>query len=219
MSGLTLFIEPINDEFAVLYRDAADSYNSTPLAERNSGFDLYCDKSSITFCYGSSIDTELMNYCVLVGQGCRVAAFDESGRRRAFWLAPRSSISGTPFTLANSIGLIDAGYRGVIKAAIRKPSGAHIEHSVRLTQLAAPDLLPWAEVRVVDRLPDSETARGEGGFGSTGTGISDSRDGTGVGSAGEESTDTDISDNYDGNELGSAGEGSTDMGAPVAYFS
>jgi dUTPase len=164
MSNLILYIEPAADGFAELYHTAANAYNSTPMAERNSGFDLFCDTSLI--------DDTWSRHCLLVSQGCRAAAFDEHGRRRAYWLAPRSSISRTPFTLANSLGLIDAGYRGIIKAALRTNGAAEftIEAYQRLTQLAAPDLLPWLEVRVVDRLPDAETTRGAGGFGSTGTG-------------------------------------------------
>jgi dUTPase len=38
----------------------------------------------------------------------------------------------------------------------------------RLCQLTAGDLLPWAEIIVVDELPGAATVRGEGGFGSTG---------------------------------------------------
>jgi dUTP pyrophosphatase len=166
MSGLILYIEPISDAFAELYRSAADSYNSMPFAERNSGFDLYCDTSDI--------DDTYSQHCLLISQGCRAAAFDARGNRRAFWLAPRSSISRTPFTLANSLGLIDAGYRGVIKAALRTNGASEytIERFMRLTQLATPDLQPWSAVHIVDALPDSETARGEGGFGSTGSSAS-----------------------------------------------
>lgn len=162
MSLLTLYIEPINDAFAELYRSAADSYNSMPLAERNSGFDLFCDPHDIDDTYSA--------HCLLISQGCRAAAFDARGNRRAFWLAPRSSISRTPFTLANSLGLIDAGYRGIIKAALRTNGASEysIDSRIRLTQLAAPDLQPWGSVFVVDKLPDGSTERGEGGFGSTG---------------------------------------------------
>lgn len=170
MSSLILYIEPAADGFAELYHTAAKAYNSTPMAERNSGFDLFCDVCDFDDTYSA--------HCLLVGQGCRAAAFDEHGRRRAFWLAPRSSISRTPFKLANSLGLIDAGYRGVIKAALTRPplttAGRVIEKHQRLTQLAAPDLLPWAEVRVVEHLPDAHTSRGAGGFGSTGSGASTS---------------------------------------------
>jgi dUTPase len=169
MSGLTLFIQPLNEAFADLYRSAANAYNTTPPAERNSGFDLHCDAGDLDDTYSA--------HCLLVSQGCRAAAFDDQGRRRAFWLAPRSSISRTPFTLANSLGLIDAGYRGVIKAALRTNGAVEyrIDAYMRLTQLAAPDLLPWATIHVVDELPDAITARGAGGFGSTGVSIPDDR--------------------------------------------
>lgn len=158
--ALRLFICPTNDEFASLYRRAADAYNCTPYEERNSGFDLYVDRTDVK---------QLDGGCLLVGQGCRAVALDEAGRVRAYWLAPRSSISKTPWRLANSLGLIDATYRGVIRAAL-EGHGAEIGawDLQRLTQLAAGDLLPWAEVIVVDELPGPATGRGEGGFGSTG---------------------------------------------------
>jgi len=43
----------------------------------------------------------------------------------------------------------------------------------RLVQLATPDLRPWLEVVVVDALPGPTTARGTGGFGSTGKALAD----------------------------------------------
>ena len=44
-TGLRLFIAPTNNAFAELYRSAADVWNRTPVDERNSGFDLFCDDS------------------------------------------------------------------------------------------------------------------------------------------------------------------------------
>jgi dUTP pyrophosphatase len=165
MSQLTLYIKPVNEAFADVYKTAADTYNRTPLHERNSGMDLFCD--------AADIDTTYSGHAMLVGQGCHAAAFDDHGRPRAFWLAPRSSISRTPYRLANSLGLIDAGYRGVIKAALSlTPDLIHPVHALRLTQIATPDLLPWHTVIVVDKLPGSATERGAAGFGSTGSGAS-----------------------------------------------
>lgn len=163
--SLRLFIQPLTIHFAALYREAADAYNRTAVHERNSGFDLYSD-----------VDTaETHEFCHFVSQGCRAVALDAGGRTHAFWLAPRSSISKTRWRLANSLGLIDATYRGPIKAAIHSvgadpvhPLSASLQ-GVRLAQLAAPSLEPWAEVIVVDELPGGETTRGSGGFGSTGS--------------------------------------------------
>lgn len=161
-----LYIQPTNDEFAELYRNSAEAYNATTMAERNSGFDVFCDAA----------DTAgLGDHAVLVSQGCRAIAVDtETGEGHAFWLAPRSSISRTPWRLANSLGLIDATYRGVIKAGfshvtqLEGPVFHSVFHGQRLCQLTAADLRPWLEVLVVSDLPVRETARGEGGFGSTG---------------------------------------------------
>jgi len=162
---LRLFIEPLSMEFADIYRAAADVYNCTPFHERNSGFDLHCDLVDQNTAYSQ--------YTTLIGQGCRALAVDPSGGQRAFWLVPRSSISKTPLILANSVGLIDATYRGVIRAAVARradPSGEYkLSHHERIVQIAAADLLPWEEVVIVDALPGPETLRGSGGFGSTGS--------------------------------------------------
>lgn len=161
--ALRLFIAPTTPEFDTLYRDAADAYNRTPYSERNSGFDLFSDF------YEARILSN--NGTRLVPQGCRALAVTMDGTPRAYWLAPRSSISKTQWRLANSMGLIDATYRGVVTAALdsRNPVTLLDEHQrTRLCQLAAPDLLPWAEVIIVAELPGPTTLRGEGAFGSTG---------------------------------------------------
>jgi dUTP pyrophosphatase len=162
ISPLRLFIAPTKPEFDTLYRDAADAYNRTPYSERNSGFDMFSDF------YESRI---LDNGTRFVPQGCRALAVTAEGSPRAYWLAPRSSISKTQWRLANSMGLIDATYRGVVTAALdsRNPVTHVPDHQhTRLCQLAAADLKPWAEVIVVAELPGPSTLRGDGAFGSTG---------------------------------------------------
>jgi dUTP pyrophosphatase len=85
----------------------------------------------------------------------------------AYELWPRSSISKTPLRLANSIGLIDGGYRGHIMAVVDNfgPVGYEINAGTRLFQLVAADKMPITFEMVTEV---SETARGTGGFGSTG---------------------------------------------------
>jgi len=81
----------------------------------------------------------------------------------AFYLYPRSSISNTPLRLSNSVGIIDSGYRGPIIACF---DGTHlVEKMQRLVQICTPTLEPMY-VYLVGQL--GETARNEGGFGSTG---------------------------------------------------
>ena len=83
---------------------------------------------------------------------------------------PRSGLASKHgLTLANSPGLIDAGYRGELIVAVvnlDRTDAVTITKGERIAQLvvvALPDVSP----RFVQELPDS--ARGEGGFGSSGT--------------------------------------------------
>lgn len=83
---------------------------------------------------------------------------------------PRSSISKTGAYLANSVGVIDSGYRGEVQFRFYHNDaneGAAHPYNVgdRIGQLI---VLPYPSVNIeeVDELSDS--IRGEGGFGSTG---------------------------------------------------
>jgi dUTP pyrophosphatase len=89
-------------------------------------------------------------------------------------LLPRSSIYKTPFRLCNSIGLIDAGYRGEVMAKvdildwlIRNETWFQLEHGSRLFQICQHNFLPWKKIILVDELPEALDDRGTGGFGST----------------------------------------------------
>ena len=86
--------------------------------------------------------------------------------RKAYFLMPRSSISKTPLRLANSVGLIDAGYRGNIMAFVDniKSEDYLVEKDTRLFQICSGDLSPVTFELVNDL---SDTSRGQGGFGST----------------------------------------------------
>ena len=86
---------------------------------------------------------------------------------KAYYLFPRSSISKTPLRMSNSIGLIDGGYRGEIMASCDniKDFSYTVKKGVRLFQLVACDSSPIS-YSIKENL--SETARGSGGFGSTG---------------------------------------------------
>ena len=90
-----------------------------------------------------------------------------------YYLYPRSSMSKTRFRLANSVGIIDSGYRGTIKAALdalpnRVSQGywSRIEKGSRLVQICTPTLQPIKQLIITDTL--DVTRRNEGGFGSTG---------------------------------------------------
>lgn len=82
----------------------------------------------------------------------------------AYYLYSRSSISKTPFRLANSVGIIDRGYRGNIGAYFDCKEG-NVEEGQRLVQLCSPTLDPF-HVVLTETLTFTE--RGANGFGSTG---------------------------------------------------
>lgn len=86
-------------------------------------------------------------------------------------LLPRSGLASREgLTLANAPGLIDAGYRGEVVCAVVNLDRARavtIARGDRIAQLVVV-AVPVAEPVEVTDLPGS--ARGEGGFGSTGVG-------------------------------------------------
>jgi len=81
---------------------------------------------------------------------------------------PRSSIRNTELTLSNSVGVIDSGYRGELQATFNKLNGLDsITYNVgdRVAQII---IVPHPIVQFVEVDELSESARGKGGFGSTG---------------------------------------------------
>ena len=72
---------------------------------------------------------------------------------KAYYLFPRSSISKTPLRMSNSIGLIDAGYRGEIMASCDniKDFDYDIKAGQRLFQIVACDASPISYT-IVERL-------------------------------------------------------------------
>lgn len=82
-------------------------------------------------------------------------------------LVPRSSMSKTPLRCANSVGIIDADYRGELSIVYENVScnDYTIFRGDRIAQLI---IIPVAMVDVLDVNELSETERGAGGYGSTG---------------------------------------------------
>ena len=121
----------------------------------DSGIDLFNETVVVPFLQVGTIDFQIQAEMIDL----------ETNMYSSYRLAPRSSISKTGFQLANSEGIIDAGYRGNLMAKIRQfdnnntslPFGSYF-------QLVSPDLKP-IKVVLVDSL--SETTRASGGFGST----------------------------------------------------
>ena len=121
--------------------------------EGDAGLDLYIVSKQTIKPYESTL--------IHLGISC------ENLENKPYMLMPRSSIAKTPLRLSNSIGLIDAGYRGEIMAAVDniKNIPFTLEVGQRLFQLVGMD---GSEINfeLVENL--STSSRGSGGFGSTG---------------------------------------------------
>lgn len=109
---------------------------------------------------------------VFIDFGIKCEMLDEQNENEAYYLYPRSSISKTPLIMANSVGIIDKGYRGNIKGAIRyipikKESIENytIKKGTRLFQICSSSLKSF-HIEIVNELSESE--RGIKGFGSSG---------------------------------------------------
>ena len=144
---MKLLIKPLND-LAKDYHSNHDHFH-----KGDAGLDLYVLENQ-TFKSGETAKIKL-------GISC------ENLDGKGYFLFPRSSISKTPLRMANSIGLIDGGYRGEIMAACDniKDYDFSISKGDRLFQLVSADLSE-IEFKITDNLSDS--SRGKGGFGSTG---------------------------------------------------
>jgi dUTPase len=140
----------------------------------NAGIDLYCAKTQKTGDNCNPTKATLLD----LGVKARMTKFFfdyvngekvERSEPCHFWLAPRSSIWKNGVTQANSLGIIDASYRGVLMGAVL-PISDHvtIEAETRLFQILAPDMGYISKVVLKPLSELDETGRGDGGFGSTG---------------------------------------------------
>tara|TARA_B100000424_G_scaffold236995_1_gene202232 strand:- start:1 stop:465 length:465 start_codon:yes stop_codon:yes gene_type:complete len=130
--------------------------------EGDSGFDLFTPEDI-------TIEPGQISSIIDLQVSCESFYSKEDKRNISYYLYPRSSMGAkTPLRLANSVGIIDAGYRGTLKAIVDNIDSENkviISKGTRLFQLCSPTLEPIT-YEVVEQL--SETTRGEGGLGSTG---------------------------------------------------
>ena len=159
---LFLYVNELNPNLREIYKKHVEEHNkSIEDAYPNAGFDLFVPEDAI---FISELESsKLINLQIK-------AEMKYKGDSTGYYVFPRSSISKTPLMLANHTGIIDSGYRGFLMAAFRSFSQMYtLEKNTRIVQICHPSLCP-IYVKLVDEL--SDTTRGSGGFGSTGSGIS-----------------------------------------------
>jgi dUTP pyrophosphatase len=148
------------------YIQHVENHNNSIINNRypNAGFDVY-------FPDGHAFPSGKTEFVSMDIQ-CEMHVYDgvtNSWKPVSYYSYPRSSISKTPLILANSVGIIDSGYRGNLIGAFKNTSLQDhlVEQHARLLQICAPNLQP-IHVTLVDTSFFEQTARGDGGFGSTG---------------------------------------------------
>tara|TARA_Y100001963_G_C6580962_1_gene353382 strand:- start:44 stop:484 length:441 start_codon:yes stop_codon:yes gene_type:complete len=124
--------------------------------EGDAGIDLFFP-NSVRIPRGESMLIDFEIQCEMI----------QGKKNVSYMLVPRSSVWRTPLRQSNSIGIIDAGYRGHIMVPVDNTSNEDyvVKPGERLFQIVHPSLEP-IEVELSDEV--SETERGSGGFGSTG---------------------------------------------------
>lgn len=78
---------------------------------------------------------------------------------------PRSSVTNKGLMLKNSVGVLDSTYRGELILRFNKFTDDVYEIGERVGQIM---IIPYPEIKFEEVNELSETARGDGGFGSTG---------------------------------------------------
>ena len=150
-----------------MYTKSIENHNNTVLNNPypNAGFDMFFPEECV-------FDWKNPKF-VSMGIKCEMSIFDNSTgnwKPTGYYSYPRSSISKTPLMLANSVGIIDSGYRGQLIGAFRNVGSSEpytVDKYSRLLQICAPDLRP-IYVELVTENFFEQTDRGSGGFGSTG---------------------------------------------------
>lgn len=191
---LKIYLDVNDDNLRDTYISAANNHNNkllNNLSHIDAGFDLFApgNEGDELNAYGSALrffgpnweehnGVNKLDYKVC----CSAQMFTDTGKtfNTGYYMYPRSSLSKTQLRLANSTGIIDAGYRGhlmgmfdVVNIPDNIPESREADYFgakyERYLQICAPGLVPIV-VEVVYSKEDlgEETQRGGGGFGSTG---------------------------------------------------
>lgn len=190
---LKIFITGSNN-LKNMYYASVNKHNNNLLNNRyiDAGFDLFlpehddpneCDQwgDTIRF-FGIGWNVNPVNK-VDFKIKCSAQMICDSGKifTTGYYMYPRSSLSKSKLRLANSVGIIDAGYRGnligmfdVVNVdenlqAKDRIADYYAKVNDRLLQICAPSLVP-IYVEIVEDICELDivTERGDGGFGSTG---------------------------------------------------
>jgi len=142
--------------------------NHTTYNEGDSGIDLFVTERTIIppRAMGFKIDHKICCEATINMPGAPCP--DWPKKNVSYYLYPRSSIGKTPLRMSNSVGIMDAGYRGTVIGQVDNLSDEEyvVEANTRLFQICPPTLNNPITIKLSNTL--TESTRGQGGLGSTG---------------------------------------------------
>ena len=181
MHSVTLYItidhpdDNVERQLVKKYEEQIKNWNKQAKCRyRDSGFDLFVP-------HDIKVSTDEVIKPITIDHHVRIACYSTlTNEPKPYYLYPRSSISKTPYRMANNVGIIDSGYRGHVIAKVDDTRRWSLEkvnekdcikEGTRLFQVCSYNLLPFDHIKLVAKTnvimdPDISN-RGEGGFGST----------------------------------------------------
>lgn len=122
----------------------------------DAGFDLYCTSKEIDWTKRQIV--------------CHTGLAFEIPEGHVGLIFPRSSVSNKPLVMANSVGVIDSGYRGEVTAKfnITGMNEIYANNYQVGDKIAQMIIIPYPEIEFEEADSLSESDRGTGGYGSSG---------------------------------------------------
>jgi dUTP pyrophosphatase len=163
---LKIFVKG-DEQLKQKYKECVEKHNRALIQNQehiDAGFDIFVPgKLTATIDNVNKVDFNIVCSAVMVNNNNKI--------NTGYYMYPRSSLSKTSLRLANSVGIIDSGYRGNLIGMfdLLGIESYEVNQYDRLVQVCAPGLIP-IYVEIVDTFEDlgTNTLRGTGGFGSTG---------------------------------------------------
>lgn len=161
ISNYKVELQVLCEEYVKEYKSKIEQRSETLRMHPDSGFDLFVTEDVVI----PAGEIKMINMQV------KCAVY---GRRNGtiiplpYYLCPRSSVIKRGIILANSVGIIDCGYRGPLMAGFynTRKEEVKIKAGERVVQICMSDLCPYYNVTLTDEI--ERTDRNESGIGSTG---------------------------------------------------
>jgi dUTP pyrophosphatase len=165
---LKIFVDSSDNELKQKYEEIIYQHNlklHKNIHHIDAGFDLLTPEPKRL----TSMSVNKLDYKIICS--AQIVGLNDSCYNTGFYMYPRSSISKSNIRLANNVGIIDAGYRGHLMGMfdVIYVNEINVNKFDRHLQICSPNLIPIIVKMVNSREELGEkTARGDGGFGSTG---------------------------------------------------